>query len=143
MVYMKKILGKLIVLVVLVLVIVLINWLLLLSHLLIRIDDSFDFGDKYRYVRDYPQTLIYHEAEEYKGIGDIVVEGFILKYNYDQDYIILQNRALESKDTLYWIVTKPTRDTISFKDTMAFISALKEKGIEMRLLDFPYYKPEE
>ena len=137
---MKKIIGKLIVLVAIVLLLYLINWLILLSHVLIRIDDSIDFGDKYRYVQDSPSALIYHNTKEYKGSGGIVVPGFILKYNYDHDYIILQNLSWETKDTLYWIVDKPTQDKESFKDSTAFISALESKGIEMRLLDYPYYK---
>ncbi len=140
---MRIIHKRLIVLVVFVIVLALIIWLVLftlITHVVDGMDDSFDFGDQYRYVRDYPQTLIYHEAKEYNGIGDIVVPGFILKYNYDHDHIILQNRTLESKDTLYWIVDKPTHDTISFKDSIDFISALQDKRIEMQLLDFPYYK---
>ncbi len=137
---MKRIIGKLFVLVAIVIFLYLINWLILIRHAMIRIDDSFDFGDQYRYVM-YPQTLIYHETKEYEGSGSIVVPGFILKYNYNHDNIILQNRSLESKDTLYWIVNKLTQDIESFKDSTAFISALESKEIEMRLLDFPYYKP--
>lgn len=87
---------------------------------------------------DNPQALIYHETEEYEGSGGIIVPRFILKYNFDHDIIILQNRTLESKDTLYWIIDKVTRDTISFNDSTAFIATLESSGIEMRLLVFPY-----
>ena len=139
---MKRIIGKLIVLVVIVLSLYLINWLALLRHVRIRMDDSVDFGNQYRYVMDYPQALIYHETEEYEGSGGIIVPGFILKYNFNHDNIFLQNRTLESKDTLYWIIDKATRGTMSFKDSSAFVSALKSKGIEMKFLDFPYFNPD-
>lgn len=77
----NKIVGKLIVLVAIALFLFLISWLTHIRHVILRIDDSFDFGDQYRYVMDYPQALIYHETEEYEGSGGIVVPGFILKYN--------------------------------------------------------------
>ena len=44
-----------------------------LLPILIRIDDSVDLGNQYRYIQDYPYSIVYHETKEYKDEGAEVI----------------------------------------------------------------------
>ncbi|WP_375581438.1 hypothetical protein ABWH96_10685 [Marivirga tractuosa] len=55
-------------------------WLILVNNscLFIRIDDSVDLGNQYRYIQDYPQVIIYHKNPEYEGGGINIVLPVVL-----------------------------------------------------------------
>jgi len=67
----------------------------------IRMDDSIDLGSNYWYIQDYPQTIVIGDGKE-------VVFPVVLKYAYNENYIIAKTKDLETKDTLYWVVNKKT-----------------------------------
>jgi len=46
---------------------------LMSSCTFIRMDDSIDLGNKYRYIQDYPQVIIYNTSSESKGSGVNIV----------------------------------------------------------------------
>ena len=96
----------------------------------IRMDDSVNLGSKYRYIQDYPQTIIYHETEEYKGVGTEIVLPVVLKYAYNKDFIIAETDDLETKDTLYWIVDKKTGWHEKY-DSLSFVKELKLRKIDL------------
>lgn len=115
---------------------------LLHSCILIRIDDSIDLGDKFRYIQDYPQTIIYHESEKYEGVGINVVAPIVSAYNFDDQYIIARSSDMQkfnpekySSDSLvlYWIVDKKKSiDSIKPMDSIHFYKQLETLHISLR-----------
>ena len=101
---MKKIIIVLIFVAILLIIIIAVN----IFPVFIRMDDSIDLGNKYRYIQDYPQTIIYQTSEKHKGSGKNIVPPIVLKYAYNEEYIIAETKDLETKDTLYWVVNKKT-----------------------------------
>lgn len=91
-----------------------------------------DFGDNYEYVTDYPYAVV-------KSVGgypakDIIVEGKVLQYDYDNQTIILltQDHTI-NKDSLYWVIDKASSYTLSFKDYPEFEQYLRQSGIPLSL----------
>jgi hypothetical protein len=116
--------------------------LFLHSCVFIRIDDSIDLGDKFRYIQDYPQTIIYHENEKYKGVGINVVAPIVNAYNFDDRYIIARSSDMQkfdpekySSDSLvsYWIVDKEKPvGSIEPMDSINFYKQLEIQHISLR-----------
>src|SRR5690606_38059031 len=101
--------------------------LLLSSCSFIRMDDSIDLGDKFRYIQDYPQTIIYHNTKEYKGTGVNVVDPVVIAYSFDDRYIIAKSREEEiikrndsvEKTIRYWIIDKKEKlDSVKPMDSV-------------------------
>ena len=121
----------------------LITFLLLFadSCVFIRMDDSIDLGNKYRYIQDYPQTIIHHDTKEYEGTGDEVVEPIVKVYKFNNRYII----AKSQEDTLvkqdsgallkpfkYWIVDKKdTTISVQPMDSVNFYKKLKALRVNL------------
>ena len=100
----------------------------------IRMDDSFDFGEGYRYIREAPQVIVDEQ-------NNIVVEGFMLSYGFDEDYIITLMQDHETRDSVYWIINKRNQERKDYYDADLFQGALDEHGIKLSLIEFPrYYK---
>lgn len=85
------------------------------SCVFIRRDDSIDLGNKYRYVQDAPQTIIYHKSAKYEGTGIRIVPPIVLSYKFNKRYIIAKTQEVdemtgskEGKPIHYWIVDKTT-----------------------------------
>ncbi|NQW37061.1 MAG: hypothetical protein HQ471_08655 [Flavobacteriales bacterium] len=99
-----------------------------------RIDDSIDLGKKYRYIQDYPQTIIYHKTEKYNGIGLNAVPPTVLNYDFNDKFIIAKNVDLEKEEMNYWIIDKD-KDNSDIKplDSLTFHRTLIEKKIGLRL----------
>lgn len=104
------------------------------SCVFIRMDDSIDLGNKYRYIQDYPQTILYHIAEKYDGIGLNAVPPNVLSYNFNDTYIIAKNKEIESGEIKYWIIDKRIDfDNIKPIDSLTFYKTLLENNIELKL----------
>ena len=97
-------------------------------------DDSIDLGDKYRYIQDYPQGILYHKTEKYDGIGLYAVPPNVLSYDFNDTYIIAKNKEMESEEINYWIIDKRIDfDRIKPIDSLTFFQTLSEKKIELKL----------
>lgn len=111
------------------------------SCFFIRMDDSIDLGSKYRYIQDYPQTIIYHESLEYEGIGTEIVLPIVLSYEFDDRYIIAKSQEVdkmtgneEGLPVRYWIVDKTADGApVEPMDSTGFYQQLEELGINLRL----------
>ena len=79
---------------------------LIQSCIMDRIDSSIDLGNKYRYVQDYPQTIIYHESAEYEGGGRQIIPPIVADYDYNERYIIALSESSEDGSVDYWIIDK-------------------------------------
>lgn len=116
--------------------------LLLNSCSFIRMDDSIDLGDKFRYIQDYPQTIIYHNTKEYKGTGVNVIDPVVIAYSFDDRYIIAKSQEEEiikrndsvEKPIRYWIIDKKEKpDSVKPMDSVSFYKRLRDLKIELKL----------
>jgi hypothetical protein len=96
-------------------------------------DDSIDLGNKYRYIQDYPQVIIYHNTDKYKGTGNEIISPIILEYNFNEEFIVAKTRDLETKDAIFWIINKMEQKTEKFLDSLEFCTILKERNINLTL----------
>ena len=115
--------------------------LLLSSCFFIRTDDSIDLGNKFRYIQDYPQTIIYHETETYTGTGLQVIDPVVKTYNFNDRYIIARSQEedlIKRNDSLirpiqYWIIDKKEKlDSIHSMDSVSFYQRIKDLQIELQ-----------
>lgn len=111
--------------------------LVLGSCVFIRMDDSIDMGNHFRYIQDSPKTIIYHDTEKYEGVGDIIVSP-ILAYNFNDRYIIAKssNEGSVKKDSLhsvlYWIIDKKEElNLVQSMDSVNFYQRLKDLKIQL------------
>ena len=100
----------------------------------IRMDDSIDLGNKYRYIQDFPQTILYHKTEKYDGIGINAVPPTVLSYDFNDKFIIAKNKDLESGKINYWIIDKKEDfDKIKPIDSLTFHHTISENKIGLKL----------
>lgn len=103
-------------------------------------EDFYPLGDDYYYIIDpdaytvcyhkyHYNWLIFYEADDYEEI----FPGYLKKYGADKNYLICLTKDLQSKETVYWIVTKETREAVSFRDSADFALALSEKNCTLKL----------
>lgn len=99
----------------------------------IRTDDSINLGDNYRYIQDYPNTIIYHKTSKYEGTGKEIVPPIVIAYKYNEVIIIVKTIDLDDKQHKYWIVDKRCRGTkVEPLDSITFYKKLIELDIELR-----------
>ena len=116
----KKIYIVACVLIILIVTIPLIGAFLL--PILIRIDDSIDLGHQYRYIQDYPHSIIYHNTKEYKGVGAVVIP-HVSKYDFDEKFIIAKS----------WIIDKNKHQAYQFDSDSVFKVYLHQLNISINL----------
>ena len=113
--------------------------LLMNSCIFIRMDDSIDLGNKYRYIQDTPQVIIYHTSSEYEGVGTTIVPPVVKSYVYNDRYIIAKSQEVdemtgsaEGRPIHYWIVDKTKNGAlVEPMDSITFFNQQKEKGIDL------------
>ena len=120
---MKK---KIFVVIALIAVISVIIFVLTIFPIFIRMDDSIDLGNDYRYIQDYPQTIVLGERKE-------IVMPIVLRYDYDEYYIIAKTKDLETNDTLFWIVNKKSNLINNYSEFEDFNEELHNKGITLNV----------
>ncbi|CAN5614482.1 hypothetical protein BH09BAC4_BH09BAC4_00600 [soil metagenome] len=114
------------------------------SCVFIRMDDSFDLGDRYRYQPDYPQCIINQEMEEHVGTGPYVVTPVVNAYNFNDRYIIARSKeeiviradSLAETPTNYWIIDKKVpfvEGSYQSMDSVAFFYQLSKRKINLSL----------
>ena len=111
------------------------------SCVFIRTDDSIDLGDKYRYIQDYPQAIMYHKSDEYDGLGIYIVPPVVIDYKFNEYYIIAKSQE-EPKyvsnqeittEIFYWIIDKKEKGaSVRSLDSISFYRKLKELNIELK-----------
>lgn len=109
------------------------------SCVFIRMDDSIDLGNNYRYIQDYPQCIIYHENDKYEGVGKVIIPAEILSYKFDERYIIAKSYKVheltgQMTDSLiyYWIIDKTTEGIpVESMDSIKFYNKIKELNIDL------------
>ena len=102
------------------------------SCVFIRIDDSIDLGDHYRYIQDSPKTIIHYETPKYKGVGVEIVPPVVTDYSYNDRWIIAKNKDLDGK-VKYWIIDKKKHENeISPLDSISFFKIVDDKGITLK-----------
>lgn len=114
-------------------------FLLLNSCVFIRQDDSIDLGNGYRFIQDYPQTIIYHPNEKYEGVGKNIVPPIVFDYNFNDRYIIAKSREADAatgsvvgKSQLYWIIDKTAKKIrVESMDSLIFYEQLEEMEINL------------
>lgn len=102
-------------------------------------DDSIDLGNHFRYIQDYPQTIVYHASEQYEGVGDIIVTPIVKDFNFNDQYIIARSLGEQQLkgDTVerpfqYWIIDKHQKlNQVKPMDSLTFYTQLKNLGIEL------------
>lgn len=115
------------------------------SCVFIRMDDSIDLGDQYRYVQDYPQAIIFHKTPKYKGAGINIVPPVVLSYSFNERYIVAKSQEIdemtgnkEGKPIHYWLVDKNDNGTmISPMDSVTFYKRLQELEINLAISNSP------
>ena len=87
--------------------------LLMSSCTFIRIDDSIDLGNKYRYIQEYPQVIIYNTSSKSKATGINIVPPIVISYAFNDKYIIAKSQevdeitgSMKGKPIRYWIIDK-------------------------------------
>ncbi len=113
------------------------------SCVFIRTDNSIDLGNNYRFIQDTPQTIIYHNDDEYIGSGIEIVPPIVLEYEFNDRYIIAKSQEVDEitgrkKDKLnkYWIIDKKMKgNSINPMDSISFYETLKTKNIGIDLPD--------
>lgn len=120
------------VLIILIVLILLIGAFLL--PILIRIDDSVDLGHQYRYIQDYPYSIIYHNTKEYKGSGSEVIP-HVSTYYFDEKFIIAKSVDEvgygRTTDTFFWIIDKNKHQTYQFDSDSIFKVYLHQLNISI------------
>jgi len=104
-----------------------------------RMDDSIDLGNKYRYIQDSPQAIIYNTSSESKGSGVNIVPPVVKSYAFNGRYIIAKSQEVDEmtgsakgKPIHYWIVDKTKKGaSVEPMDSVTFYNQLEEKGIEL------------
>jgi hypothetical protein len=103
-----------------------------LLPVLIRIDDSVDLGHQYRYIQDYPYSIIYHNSKEYEGVGTEVIP-HVSTYNFDENFIIAKSVDEvgfgRTTDTSFWIIDKNKHQTYQFDSDSIFKVNLHQLNI--------------
>jgi hypothetical protein len=111
------------------------------SCVFIRIDDSIDLGNKYRYIQDYPQVIVYHKTPKYKGGGINIIPPIVLSYKFNDRYIVAKSQEVDemtgNKKAIpihYWIVDKTTDGApVEPIDSINFYQRLKDLKINLHL----------
>lgn len=111
------------------------------SCVFIRTDSSIDLGNKYRYIQDTPQTIVYHKSTNYEGTGIEIVPPVVLSYNFNDRFIIAKSQEIdemtgnkEGKPIHYWIVDKNANGAlINPMDSTTFYQRLQELKINLSI----------
>ena len=104
------------------------------SCIFIRMDDSIDLGNKYRFIQDYPQTIIFHDSPKYEGIGHNIVPPVVISYKFDDQYIIAKSKDMEDEQIKYWIVNKKKQGSQEEPmDSISFYNELENLKIQLSL----------
>lgn len=93
-----------------------------------------DLGNGYFYLGDgnESQILLNKNRKKNKSIGLIVTGSEIVKYNYDDKYIIA--KSLREKNELYWIIDKELPiDSVNPLTETEYKTELKTRGITLTL----------
>ena len=105
-----------------------------LLPILIRIDDSVDLGHQYRYIQDYPYSIIYHETKEYKD-GGVEVIPHVSTYKFDENFIIAKSVDEvgygRTTDTSFWIIDKNKHQTYQYDSDSIFKVNLHQMNISI------------
>ena len=97
-----------------------------------RMDDSVDLGGNYRFIQDYPQTIIFHRTLKYEGVGVNIVSPVVLSYKFNNRYIIAKSKDLEDGEMKFWIVDKIQEGTpVEPLDSLKFSHMLEELNITL------------
>ena len=103
-----------------------------MSCVFIRKDDSIDLGNRYRYIQDYPQTIIYHNSEKYEGTGVEIVAPIVLQYSYDKSFILAKTKDIETNDTIFWIIHKKNHNIEKYYDSIQYQNAIQNHNIDFK-----------
>lgn len=114
------------------------------SCVFIRMDDSIDLGDNYRFIQDTPQTIIFHTDEKYKGVGKQIIPPIILSYDFNDRYIIAKSQEVDEmtgnkkgKPLRYWIIDKSLKDQkVEPLDSIDFYNNLKLLKLKLQLKEY-------
>lgn len=126
---------KIIIFVVAFIIIILIMFFISTFPVSIRIDDSIDLGNNYRYIQDYPRTIIHYGTKEYEGVGVEVIPPNILKYKSNKEFVIAKTVDIELKDTIFWILNKQKNIVKQYTDSILFAEEIETQKIDMILSD--------
>lgn len=107
----------------------------------IRMDDSIDLGNNYRFIQETPRTIIYHDKDENKGSGIEIVPPLVLSYEFNDRYILAKSQEvdeltgnIDGKPIRYWIIDKTMNGSlIESMDSISFYKILKDENIEINL----------
>lgn len=65
----------------------------------------------------------------------------LLSYGFDDNFIIALMQDHQTRDSVYWIITKKDNECLAFADSASFRDAMNDRGINLSLKEFPrYYK---
>jgi len=124
---------KIVLLLIIIVLILIIYFTVLFFPVLIRMDDSLDLGNGYRFEQDYPQSVfIKYDTKDIKGMTSDIIPPVVLKYNYNKKFIIAITKDFHTKDTLYWIVNKKEKKTECL-DSIEFYKILKGRNMNLEL----------
>ena len=112
---------------------------LMSSCTFIRMDDSIDLGNKYRYIQDYPQVIVYHTSSEYEGVGTTIIPPVVKSYAFNDRYIIAKSQEVdemtgntEGKPIHYWIVDKTSKGaSVEPMDSLTFFNKMEDMNIDL------------
>ncbi len=113
---------------------------LMSSCTFIRMGDCIDIGNKYRYIQDAPQVIIYQTSSESKCSGINIVPPVVKSYAFNNRYIIAKSQEIdemtgnsEGKPVHYWIVDKTSKGaSVEPMDSVTFYNKLEEKNIDLK-----------
>ena len=103
------------------------------SCIYMHTDDSIDLGDNYRFIQDYPKTIIYHRTPKYNGTGLQIIPPNVEEYNFDKSYIIARTKD-ENEVIKYWILDKSSYKIdipLQPMDSVEFYKSLSAKNINL------------
>lgn len=111
------------------------------SCVFIRMDDSIDLGDNYRFIQDNPKVIIYNTNLTSKSSGVNIVPPVVLSYDFDDKYIIAKSQEVdemtgskEGKPLRYWIIDKSLKgQEVEPLDSVDFYNNLKLLKVHLQL----------
>ncbi|TCC96385.1 hypothetical protein [Pedobacter psychroterrae] len=95
-----------------------------------------DLGDNYYFLGDGRESQILKNLKPSgrSRFGKTIIPAEVLRYNFDEHYIIAETREIAEGRLRYWIIRKNTiLDSIQSIDSLSFYSKIDSLGMSLKV----------